>query len=292
MEQRLSTRTWRSALNPLRTAGLALVLMCAQGCIYFVPQPYSPIDVTRIKNEEIELIRVGETRRGDIHRQLGRPQHNFGDGTRWLFVVKKHRDGGVQWCGGDVWTCTEKKDDQTIMYLDISFDDSGIVENRRIFSVENGKFVNKDELFDPRASTFIYASSDDDQAAKRFVAEPGQCAIYLYMSQAPGAIYVQIDETLPRTRFGSETTFLRFDIDSGIRRIAFFDKYMYSWREIGEQSATQGQLSETIEIDCSIGNVILMQGQINENNNLVVNFVPDAEGRPEIEKRTLIRKQF
>ena len=113
------------------------------------------------------------------------------------------------------------------------------------------------------------------------------CDIPVYV-ESTCVIYVQVDDSLPRTRFRSETAFLRFDLDSGVRKITFFNKTRFSWQEIGEFPASQGQLSETIELDCSNGNVFLMQGQSDEKNNLVITLVLDAEGRQEIIKRNLI----
>jgi len=273
--------------------------MCLQGCLVLPVGGFPARDVIIIESELVDSISEQSTTKAQVIERLGAPDLILDDGHRLIYEVSMHYPGFSRWCfahAGDIIAdkptekCTKRDPDAnvSVQILDMTFGAKETVEKKVETKIDGTLEGHACTEWGICESFPTYASSDDDQAAKRFVAELGQCAIYLYMSKAPNVIYVQVDETLPRTRFRSETAFLRFDLDSGVRKITFFDKNRYSWRWIGEFPASQGQLSETIELDCSNGNVFLMQGQFDEKNNLVITLVPDAEGRQEIIKRYLI----
>lgn len=152
MNIRKSIKTGRNVSRMLRATGLALLVISVQGCIV-LPIPQLPKNhVTNIADEQIEFIQSGETRREDIQRELGTPQHSLDDDLRWLYVVKSHRAGGVRLCGGmidpisllddpdhpeGVGGCTREKQARKVTYLDIEFSESGIVANHQLTAMKN-----------------------------------------------------------------------------------------------------------------------------------------------------------
>jgi outer membrane protein assembly factor BamE (lipoprotein component of BamABCDE complex) len=176
---------WRSPSRTAHIAGLMLLAIAAQGCAV-IPVPQLPNDhVTNISNEDIELIRPGETRREEISRQFGTPILSSADGSRWIYVSKSHRAGKVRVCGGmvnpiDVFEaldnggyvneigaaggCTKKTDNRVVTYLDISFDYSGIVRDSQLATVKDGKCADSN-ICRSEFGTVYFAGSKDEASA-------------------------------------------------------------------------------------------------------------------------------
>ncbi len=101
------------SIRSARTISLVAITIIFQGCIV-LPVPQFPSEhATFIEDEKIASIEPGQSRRKDVYQQFGLPGDSYAGGSRWLFVAKSHRAGGIRVCGGalDPFSILEEPDD-------------------------------------------------------------------------------------------------------------------------------------------------------------------------------------
>ena len=163
--------------------------------------------------------------------------------------------------------------------LDLSFDHFGILNNKQLPSVRDGDCTETNVCFrDNGRALFMLASIDADTAAKRFQAEPGQCAVYVYIEQNGHLGNIQIDQSGSIFDF-SDIQYHRLDLDSG------------------EHTVTVGYFlrsgirdrSESLMVPCESGGIYFVVGRSIGADQFSSSLAPEADGRREISNRRLVQ---
>ena len=129
---------WRKSWGFVRATALTVLLAGSAGCIA-IPHPYPAQEITLIDSEQVSFIEAGMTHRDEIQETIGTPDYLRNEGSRWVYLMKFRQSGGVQWCGGDVHSCTDKSDKKIRTYLVITFDDDGVVSTHHTASSKNNE---------------------------------------------------------------------------------------------------------------------------------------------------------
>lgn len=277
----------------VRAICLVAISMAFQGCIV-VPLPQPPSEhAVLIEVAEIASIEPGQSHRKDVYQRFGLPGFSFDGGSRWLFVTKSHRAGGVRVCGGvldpfsvldapndmDQWegsgACSEKSDIRVHTYLDVEFDAAGIVVRSQLTLPQKGGCAQASVCLDPDSKLVVIGSADADARAKSFQTKPDQCAVFLYSMNSSNPTRIRVGERRQTQYLHSGSAFMRFDLDVGLQK---FD-LSYS-RKMKLQS-------EAIEIECVAENSYFIRRQPAQNSEPTFTTVSPVEGKPQILERYL-----
>lgn len=167
---------------------LALFVLLAfstQGCSFpIVSSPAHGVDVDYIDESAQEAIEVGSTSEIEIVNAIGTPDLKVPNPSRWYYKIARERPGVRKTCMllGLGMACTEPQGDlQLVTYLELFFDDSGVLIDKRIYDLrasrcnEYGVCLSDDGL-----SLAVDASESDDLASKKINAVPLTCKVYVY----------------------------------------------------------------------------------------------------------------
>jgi len=258
-----------------------------------LPQPPSEHEIL-IEDTEIASIESGQSHRKDVYQRFGLPGFSFDGGSRWLFVTKSHRAGGVRVCGGaldpfsimdepndmDQWEgsggCSEKTDIRVLTYLDIEFDATGIVVRSQLMVPQKDGCDQPSICLDGDSRLVVNGSIDADARAKSFQTKPDQCAVFLYSKNNSNPTRIRVGESRQTQHLHSDSVFMRFDLDAGLQ------KFNLSYtRKMKLQS-------EAIEIDCVAENSYFIRRQPARASGPTFITVSTAEGKVQILERYLI----
>ncbi len=280
----------------VRAISLVAISVVFQGCIV-VPLPQPPSEhATLIADTEIASIEPGQSHRKDVYQRFGLPGFSFDGGSRWLFVTKSHRAGGVRVCGFaldpqsildepnpfdmDEWegsgACSEKTDIRVLTYLDIEFDTTGIVVRSQLTVPQKGGCDLSGVCLDRDSRLVVNGSVDADARAKLFQTKPDQCAVFLYSKNNSNPTRIRVGESRQTQHLPSDSVFMRFDLDAGLQK---FD--LSYTRKMKLQS-------EAIEIDCVAENSYFIRRQPARSSGPTFTTVATAEGKAQILERYLI----
>ena len=278
----------------LRAINLVAISVVFQGCIV-VPLPQLPSEhATLIENTEIASIEPGQSHRKDVYQRFGLPGFSFDSGSRWLFLTKSHRAGGIRVCGGmldpfsileepndvDEWegsgACSQKKDIRVLTYLDIEFDATGIVVRNQLTVPMKGGCDQSSICLNGDSKLVVNGSVDADARAKLFQTKPDQCAVFLYSKDKSNLTRIRVGESRQTQHLHSDSVFMRFDLDTGLQ---MFDLSYTRKMKLH---------SEAIEIDCVAENSYFIRRQPARNSKPTFTTVSTTEGKVQILERSLI----
>ena len=183
-------------------------------------------------------------------------------------------------------------------FLYLTFNGSGVIDKSEISVTApdpgggwSRHYVHSDRCIDGYGGQLLYGSEDDDTYAKRFQAEPDQCAVYLYTSTTPNPFLIQIDEVVARHGCPSNFAFLRINLNTGEHKITAVYHPKVPVRKVGEPSSSGRELSEAIEFDCDSRGIYFMREQHGNPGGISFTMVEEEEGRRHVAERNLVLLQ-
>ena len=144
-------------------------------------------------DEQLAFIEIGESTKEDIATVMPQPMQ-FRDGNTWLYVRTRKE---ANWLvvgitlDGDAWETTSGSFD--LRYLEIKFDDSGIVAGYETSSSE-GSGCNRSGVCSIRGFDHMLVAPDgEDQVVKQFDQPADRCAVYVY-GKPSRAMRIELDD--------------------------------------------------------------------------------------------------
>lgn len=282
------------SIRRARTISLVAIAMIFQGCMV-LPVPQLPSEhATFIEDEKIASIEPGQSRRKDVYQQFGLPGKSYDGGSRWLFVTRSHRAGGVRVCGGildpftvldnpndsDNWEgaggCSDKRNNRVVTYLDVEFDAAGSVKRSLLTTARKGGCDRSDICLDGDSLLVVKGSAEANSRAKLFQTSPDQCAVFLYSRNNANSTRIRVGKSRQMHQLHSDSVFMRFDLDAGVHK---FDLAYTKKMELR---------SEVIEIDCAAGTSYFIQRQRSRQPGPTFTAVSTAAGKAQIQERYLV----
>ena len=267
---------------------IVVILSVSAGCVV-IPYPGVPSSETFIKKESLEFIETGQTEKEDLRQAFGPPDWSFNGGSRWIYKTRRYVTGGMGVCVGDVisggGSCSKPSGVAIMTILDLDFDSFGVVSRQAISSLEPGSCTESQVCFSP---IMVYATADDDAYAKQFLAEPGQCAVYLFAVNSYSPVSVRFDESDVIQRYETDRGYLRLTLDA--EKHENDDKFEINVEHIITVAyySLGSDYSRSISFDCVAGGINFMREHHDHVENFSFTMVSDDVGRGEILQRNLV----
>jgi len=285
-----------TAITVVRSTCLFMLCVGMQACV--IPVPWPGDEEVFIEKELIESIQVGQTGKTDLLHKLGHPDWSLNDGSRWIYRTRYYRPAGMGVLTEGGGQATKSLMSWRDEFLYIMFNSSGVTDKLEISLTApdlgggwSKRYINADICTDGYGGQPLYGSADDDIYAKRFLAEPDHCAVYLYTSTTSTPFFVQIDEVIARHRCPSNIGFLRINVNTGEHKITVVYKPETPTRKVGEPAQSGRQLSEAIEFDCAPQRIYFMREHHGYPDGFSFTMVEEEEGRRHVGERNLVLLQ-
>ena len=206
----------------------------------------------------------------DIAREMCRPSIIRGR------MIWNHADiqGDVL---DDSLKCSKIKIAPVWEFIDLAFDDHDVLLTKDFLTIKSGTCTNTGVCYHWTKSLLtVFAPTGEDAEAKRFQANPDQCAVYVYSVDSFNAIDISSDGVGLHGRYWSSNGFVRIDLIPGSRTVS------------AAYSALLGSFSRAISLDCSPEHTYFLREQNDVEDNFSFRLVTSQEGQSEISKRNLI----